>query len=71
MKREWDAGNAGCGRFVFDLARKVNQLSPGDTLRITAHDSGVATDLPAWCRMTGHTLIFAEHPVYEIRRKET
>jgi hypothetical protein len=25
--------------------------------------------LPAWCRMTGHILVSADHPVYVIQRK--
>lgn len=70
MKHRWDAGEIGCGRFVFELARRVNRLEPGETIEVLARDPGASTDVPAWCRMTGHTLISARHPVYEIRRKE-
>jgi tRNA 2-thiouridine synthesizing protein A len=47
----------------------MNELRPGDELEIIVRDPGAPTDLPAWCRMTGHILISADHPVYVIQRK--
>jgi len=69
LEEQWDAGEMGCGQLVFELHRRMNQMSPGDKLEIIANDPGAPTDLPAWCRMTGHTLISADHPVYVIQRK--
>jgi tRNA 2-thiouridine synthesizing protein A len=43
-------------------------VEPGDTLEVITDDAGAPTDLPAWCRMTGHTLVSADPPVYVIRR---
>ena len=43
----------------------------------TEHDGKVAyevdepADIPAWCRLTGHTLLDHHPPVYLIRRKES
>ncbi len=48
----------------------MNTLNPGETLEVIARDPGAAVDMPAWCRMTGHTLISSEHPVYVIECKE-
>jgi tRNA 2-thiouridine synthesizing protein A len=45
-------------------------MTPGDELELVARDPGASKDLPAWCRMTGHTLVSAEHPVYVIRRRD-
>ena len=59
----------GCGQLVFELRRRMNELEPGQTLEVIAHSSGAPTDLPAWCRMTGHELVSAEHPQYVIRRR--
>jgi tRNA 2-thiouridine synthesizing protein A len=59
----------GCGHLVIELNRRVNALGPGERIEIVARDIGAATDLPAWCRMTGHTLVSSEHPVYVIERK--
>jgi tRNA 2-thiouridine synthesizing protein A len=68
MKR-WDAGEIGCGRLAFALRRELGEVEPGALLEVTTHDPGAPVDLPAWCRMTGHTLVSAEHPVYVIRHK--
>ena len=67
----WDAGDLGCGELVLELHLRMQALSPGQVLRLVALDPGAPADLPAWCRLTGHTLLSAEHPVYLIRRKES
>jgi tRNA 2-thiouridine synthesizing protein A len=59
----------GCGQLVFELRQRVDELGPGDRLEVVARDPGAPTDLPAWCRMTGHALVSADHPVYVIERK--
>jgi tRNA 2-thiouridine synthesizing protein A len=66
----WEAGNLGCGDLLLQLRARVEGLAPGALLRLVALDPGARADLPAWCRLTGHTLVAAEHPVYLIRRKE-
>jgi tRNA 2-thiouridine synthesizing protein A len=69
MQERWEAGDIGCGQLVYELHRRMQGMQPGDRLEIIAHDPGAPTDLPAWCRMTGHTLVSASHPVYVIERK--
>ena len=69
MKKKWDAGETGCGKLAFELSLRMNLLQPGDTIEITALDSGAPTDLPAWCRMTGNHLVSMDPPVYVIERK--
>ena len=66
----WDAGDLGCGDLVLQLRFRMEALPPGAVLRLVALDPGAPADLPAWCRLTGHTLVAADHPVYLIRRKE-
>jgi tRNA 2-thiouridine synthesizing protein A len=68
---EWDAGSMGCGDLVLELRQRLAQVKPGGVLRVRATDPGAPEDLPAWCRLTGHSLIEANHPVYRIRRKES
>jgi len=68
-KERWDAGDIGCGTLVLELRRRVDQLNPGDTLEVVANDPGAPVDLPAWCRVTGHKLVSANHPVYVIEHK--
>jgi tRNA 2-thiouridine synthesizing protein A len=66
----WDAGELACGDLLLHLRTRVEALAPGQRLRLVARDGGAPADLPAWCRLTGHALLAAEHPVYVIRRKE-
>ena len=68
---EWDAGDMGCGDLVLELRIRLQSLEPGQILRILANDGGAREDLPAWCRMTGNTLVYSDHPVYLIKRKAT
>jgi tRNA 2-thiouridine synthesizing protein A len=66
----WDAGDLGCGDLVLQLRFRMDGLPPGTVLQLIARDPGAPADLPAWCRLTGHALLAADHPVYLIRRKE-
>jgi tRNA 2-thiouridine synthesizing protein A len=68
---EWDAGDLGCGELVLELRTRMSAMRAGRVLRLIARDVGARHDIPSWCRMTGHTLVSQEHPVYLIRRKET
>jgi len=67
---QWDAGELGCGELVLELRLRLSALRPGEIFRLIALDPGAPADIPAWCRMTGHTLVATEHPVYLIQRKE-
>jgi tRNA 2-thiouridine synthesizing protein A len=67
---EWNAGELGCGELVLELRNRLTVMKPGERLELVALDPGAPADIPAWCRMTGHTLVSAQHPVYLIQRKE-
>jgi tRNA 2-thiouridine synthesizing protein A len=66
---QWDAGEMGCGMFIVALRRMVEELSAGELLQVTAHGLGAPCEIPAWCRITGHVLVAANHPNYIIERK--
>jgi tRNA 2-thiouridine synthesizing protein A len=66
---EWDAGDMGCGELVMELRPKILALGPGALFRLIARDPGAPEDLPAWCRLTGHRLVTADHPRYLIERR--
>jgi tRNA 2-thiouridine synthesizing protein A len=70
LAAEWDAGNTGCGELVLELRFRLDTMSPGQIMKLTARDPGAPADIPAWCRMTGHTLVGGQPPVYLIQRKE-
>ena len=65
---EWNAGELGCGELVLELRMRLAAMRPGQVLRLIARDPGAPQDMPAWCRMTGHTLVSQQHPVYLIRK---
>jgi tRNA 2-thiouridine synthesizing protein A len=67
---EWDAGDMGCGELVLELRLRLQPMRPRQLLKLTARDPGAPEDLPAWCRLTGHHLTYADHPIYLIRRRE-
>ena len=66
----FDAGDLGCGDLVLELRIRLRALRPRQVLELYARDPAAPEDLPAWCRLTGHTLLAAHHPRYWIRRKE-
>jgi tRNA 2-thiouridine synthesizing protein A len=70
MEDTWDAGDMGCGELIVLLRKRIRALPPKGILRLIARDPGAIEDLPAWCRLTGHRLRKAEHPYYDIERKE-
>jgi tRNA 2-thiouridine synthesizing protein A len=66
----YDAGDKGCGEGPLDdIALLIRKMTPGQSLEIRATEPSVAVDLPAWCRLTGHTLVQHEGDRYLVRRK--
>lgn len=54
----YDAGNKGCAYGPMDeIAGLMRKMTSGQTLEIHATDISVASDLAAWCRLTGHELV--------------
>lgn len=66
---EFDGGDTGCGELLLDLLLFVKRQPPGSVVKVLARDPGAPREMPAWCRMTGHSLLAAEHPSYFIRTK--
>ena len=60
---DWDAGDLGCGDLVLALRLRV-RADPGKVFKITALDAGAPADIPAWCRMTGNTLLAHDPGAY-------
>jgi tRNA 2-thiouridine synthesizing protein A len=67
---DWDAGITGCGELIMELHLHLMPLAPGAVLHLVAKDPGAIEDMPAWCRLTGHRLVRADHPDYWIQKKE-
>lgn len=52
-----DARNLMCPMPVIRTQDKIADLKSGDTLEVTCSDPGALNDIPAWCRINGHTVI--------------
>jgi TusA-related sulfurtransferase/uncharacterized OsmC-like protein len=53
-----DGGDLDCGSGLLLIIRDAMQpLSPGGVLEVRSRESSVKEDLPAWCRLVGHTLV--------------
>jgi len=68
--RRWNAGDSGCGALIMGLRYQIGQVENGQLLHVIAWSAGAPADLPAWCRMTGHSLVEADHPDYVIRKND-
>ncbi len=65
-------GELGCGDLIYELREQFSRVQPGAVVRIVSNDAGGPRDIPAWCEMTGRTLLKMDRPYYTIRdRKDT
>lgn len=64
---ELDARFLMCPLPVIRTQDKVAHLQTGDTLEINCTDPGALYDIPAWCRIHGHTVLAAIKGAREIR----
>ena len=51
-----DARRTLCPMPVIKTQNKITELESGDTLEVTCTDPGALNDIPAWCRINGHTI---------------
>lgn len=51
-----DARNTLCPMPVIKTQNKIAELNIGDTLEVHCTDPGALNDIPAWCRINGHTI---------------
>jgi tRNA 2-thiouridine synthesizing protein A len=63
---ELDARNSLCPMPVIKTQNKVAELKAGDTLHVICTDPGALNDIPAWCRINGHTVISTEEAGDEV-----
>jgi tRNA 2-thiouridine synthesizing protein A len=65
-----DGGDRSCGELILALKRAIDGLRGGDVLKLVCRDPGAREDLPAWCRITGHRLLWGDGSTFYIQRKE-
>jgi tRNA 2-thiouridine synthesizing protein A len=62
---ELDARRLLCPLPVIKLQNCVNQQPVGTRVEITCTDPGALNDIPAWCRINGHSIISTREQDYE------
>ncbi len=50
-----DSRGRRCPLPIIDLAAAARSATPGSVLIVIADDPAAAADVPAWCRMRGHS----------------
>ena len=42
---------------VWEAAKRIKDMQPGQVLEVLSDDEGIVNDMPVWCRRTGHQLL--------------
>lgn len=56
-RQRLDARGLLCPMPVIRTEERIKELAPGTVLEVRASDPGVLYDIPAWCRVNGHTVL--------------
>ncbi len=64
-----DSGLLGCGELLVLLHQRMRDLHPGQVMQVITYDPGAHEDLPAWCRLTGHTMLAEQDTHFFIRKR--
>lgn len=63
-------GELGCGDLIYELREQFTRLQPEAIVRIVSNDAGGPHEIPAWCEMTGRTLLKMDPPFYTIKARK-
>lgn len=66
-----DGGARACGELLIAIKTTLDGMRPSEVLKLLCHDPGAKVDLPIWCGMTRHTLLWSHDGTYYIRRRES
>ncbi len=66
----FDGGDRSCGELILAMKRAIDRLRAGEVLKLICRDPGAKEDLPAWCRITGHRLLWGDGRTFYIQRRE-
>jgi tRNA 2-thiouridine synthesizing protein A len=55
-----DSRGRRCPLPIIDLASAARTAAAGTAITVLADDPAAATDIPAWCRMRGHSYVGSE-----------
>ncbi len=55
-----DALGLFCPVPVWEAAKQIIEMKPGQVLELLSDDEGIIEDMPVWCKRTGHLLLAIE-----------
>jgi tRNA 2-thiouridine synthesizing protein A len=55
-----DARGRRCSMLSMTVAQRITPLAEGTVLEVLTDDPAAPTEMPAWCRRTGHALLELE-----------
>jgi tRNA 2-thiouridine synthesizing protein A len=55
--KEFDASGLACPMPIVKTKKALNDMAPGQVLRVIATDSGSVSDMAAFAEQTGHALL--------------
>jgi len=50
-----------CPRPIIETARAMREVEVGEVVLVISTDRGMESDMPAWCKATGHELLGLAH----------
>ena len=56
-EHQLDARNLLCPLPVIRTQNRIKALADGDILKVICTDPGALNDIPAWCRINGHSVL--------------
>ena len=67
-----DTGELTCASLILAVRQALDGLATGEVLAVVSRDPSARLDLPAWCRMTGHSYLETEdrddHAIHYLRK---
>jgi tRNA 2-thiouridine synthesizing protein A len=66
-RHQLDARHLLCPMPVIRVQQRMRELQPGEILEVVATDPGARHDIPAWCRVHGHSLLETSEQDSELR----
>ena len=48
-------------------SKRMKELKQGELLEVLSDDEGILSDMPAWCKATGHEIVHTHHEGREYR----
>lgn len=56
-----------CPMPIVKTSQQIKELTDGEVLEIVSDDRGIKSDMPAWCKKTGHEFLGLEEDGDEIK----